>query len=206
MGLITGFNHVVLVTNDMDKTVRFYRDALGLRVAATVTRATRPPGTLTRSGDEWNRLYFFDVGNGDTLAFAEFPGKDTTAEKSYFFGAWPGEGRAITRLQKMEHIALNVEGLRQLKAVQKRLRSKGILVSEVQDLKGSPFVKSIYVYDPNWIPLEVATFDRKTPAWRRRKKSDWFNDPSPVPALRPAKASRRVNVAATAVKAKTARA
>ncbi len=204
MGLITGFNHVVLVTNDMEKTVRFYRDVLGLKLIATVAPSTRPPGTLTRSGNEWNRLYFFELGNGDTLAFAEFLGKDTIAEKSYFFGAWPGEGRPITRLQKMEHIALNVEGERQLKTVQKRLRRAGFAVSEVQDLKGSPFVKSIYVYDPNGIPLEVATFDRKDPSLKTRKASDWFRDMNPVPALRPAKSARRAN-GAVAVKAKAAR-
>lgn len=205
MGLITGFNHVVLVTSDMEKTVRFYRDVLGLKLIATVAPSTRPPGTLTRSGDEWNRLYFFELGNGDTLAFTEFQGKDTIAEKSYFSGAWPGEGRPITRLQKMEHIALNVEGERQLKTVQKRLRSAGFAVSEVQDLKGSPFVKSIYLYDPNGIPLEVATFDRKDPSWKKRKASDWFRDMNPVPALRPAKGARKTN-GAVAVKARSARA
>jgi catechol 2,3-dioxygenase-like lactoylglutathione lyase family enzyme len=196
MGLISGFNHVVLVTNDMDKTVRFYRDVLGLKVCATVARETRPPGVITRSGDEWSRLYFFELGNGDTLAFAEFQGKDTTAEKSYFSGAWPGEGRPITRLQKMEHIALNVDSLRQLKAVQQRLRKAGFKVSEVQDLKGSPFVKSIYIYDPNGIPLEIATFDKKDPGWRTRKKGDWFRDPNPVPALRPAKGRQGVSAPA----------
>ncbi|MCH8195935.1 MAG: VOC family protein, partial [Chloroflexi bacterium] len=31
-----GINHLVLVTNDMDKTVRFYRDALGMQVVGTM--------------------------------------------------------------------------------------------------------------------------------------------------------------------------
>ncbi|MEK7873334.1 MAG: VOC family protein, partial [Chloroflexota bacterium] len=30
-----GVNHLAMVTNDMDKTVRFYRDILGLRLVAT---------------------------------------------------------------------------------------------------------------------------------------------------------------------------
>lgn len=29
-----GVNHLALVTNDMDKTVRFYRDVLGMRLIA----------------------------------------------------------------------------------------------------------------------------------------------------------------------------
>ncbi|MBI3743859.1 MAG: VOC family protein [Chloroflexi bacterium] len=182
---ITGFNHVVLVTNDMDKTVRFYRDLLGLKVKATVGAAKRPPGLIgTRADDAWKRLYFLELPNGDTLAFVEFPKMDTGAEASYFSGVWPGKGRAVTRPQKMDHVALNVDSRKALVAVQRKLRAAGHTVSDVQDLGGSPFVKSIYVYDPNGIPLEIASWDVNNRVWAKRRRGDWFADPDPVPALR----------------------
>ncbi len=178
---ITGFNHVVFVTNDMDKTVRFYHGLLGLKVKATVASSRRPPGLLgkTRSDDAWNRLYFFELGNGDSLAFAEFPGVDTTAERSYFANVWPGTGRPIARPQKLDHVALNVDSRDDLVTLQGRLRAAGHEVSEVQELGGSPFVLSIYLYDPNGIPLEVAVW-----GGQGRQPSEWFVDPEPVPSLR----------------------
>lgn len=185
MGGISGFNHVVLVTNDMDQTVRFYRDILGLKVKATVGVNTRPPGLIgRRSDDAWKRLYFFELGNGDTLAFVEFPGRDTTAEASYFAGVWPQGGKQVRDPRKLDHVALNVDSRDDLVAFQRRLRDHGVAVSEVQELGGSPFVKSIYCYDPNGIPLEIATWDPKDPAWRDRPEKAWFADPEPVPALR----------------------
>jgi catechol-2,3-dioxygenase len=36
MGRISGINHLVLFTQDMNEGVRFYRDVLGLRVVRTV--------------------------------------------------------------------------------------------------------------------------------------------------------------------------
>ncbi len=78
----------------------------------------------------------------------------------------------------MDHLALNVGTLRQLKQVQKKLRDAGLTVSEIQDLAGSPFVKSIYFYDPNGIPLEIATWDRSV-----RSKAKRLSDPSPVAAM-----------------------
>ncbi len=185
MASITGFNHVVLVTNDMDKTVRFYRDVLGLKVKATVGVTTRPPGLIgRRSGDAWKRLYFFELGNGDTLAFVEFPGKDTRSDASYFQGVWPQGGRRVRAPRKMDHLALNVDTRKDLAAFQTRLREHGFQVSEIQELGGSPFVKSIYCYDPNGIPLEISTFDVRDPAGRDRPEKAWFADPEPVPALR----------------------
>ncbi len=178
---ITGFNHVVFVTNDMEKTVRFYHTLLGLKVKATVASSRKPSGLIgkQRADDAWNRLYFFELGNGDTLAFAEFPGFDTTAESSYFWGLWPGKTLKVQRPQKLDHVALNVEDRDALVAVKQRLEAAGYQASEIQELGGSPFVLSVYVYDPNGIPLEIA-------AWggQNRDAAEWYVDPNPVPSLR----------------------
>ena len=43
-----GINHVALATSDMDKTIRFWRDLLGMRLIAGV-------------GNPGRRQYFFEI-------------------------------------------------------------------------------------------------------------------------------------------------
>ena len=60
-----GINHLALVTNDMEKTVRFYRDVLGMPLVAAIGNA---PGGYPY------RHYFFETGPNNTIAFFEWPG------------------------------------------------------------------------------------------------------------------------------------
>lgn len=173
MAQITGFNHVVLLTNDMDQTVRFYRDLLGLKVKATVGGEDR---TL-------RRFYLFELGNGDCLGFFEFPGEDTAADASTLPQFWPDAGKTAGAPRKLDHLALNVENLAALLEVQERLRARGVVVSEVLEVPGPICVKSIYFYDPNGIPLEIATWDLDDPKWQERGPDAFFGDTDPVAAL-----------------------
>ena len=61
---VRGINHLALVTGDMEATVQFYRDALGMEVVAT---------TGNRPGSYPFRHYFFKLGAHTTLAFFELP-------------------------------------------------------------------------------------------------------------------------------------
>ena len=54
-----GINHLALVTNDMDATVRFYHGTLGARLLATI-------------GAPGFRHYFFEFGPQCTVAFFEY--------------------------------------------------------------------------------------------------------------------------------------
>src|SRR6476659_9677969 len=54
-----GVNHLALVANDMDATVRFYHGVLGARLVSTVR------------GDNF-RHYFFEFGPRSTVAFFEY--------------------------------------------------------------------------------------------------------------------------------------
>ena len=55
----SGINHLALITNDMDATVRFYHGVLGAPIAATV-------------GTPEFRHYFFEFGPQCTVAFFEY--------------------------------------------------------------------------------------------------------------------------------------
>ena len=180
MTRIRGFNHVVLCTNDMDKTIRFYRDLLGLKIKAA---SGVPAAAMGGRFGPWKRLYFFELGDGSTLAFAEFPSLDTASEASFFDSIWPeGEGLKVTRAQKMDHIALNVDRKADLEHYRDVLRAAGYTVTDIVELETSPFVMSIYLYDPNGIPLEIATWDKDDTRWPERE-GKWLNDPEPASAM-----------------------
>ncbi|MEZ4484531.1 MAG: VOC family protein [Syntrophotaleaceae bacterium] len=52
----TGVNHLAMVTGDMDATIRFWRDLLGMRMIAGLGK----PGF---------RHYFFEIAANDMIAF-----------------------------------------------------------------------------------------------------------------------------------------
>lgn len=56
-----GVNHLVMATGDMDKTIRFWRDLLGMRLVTGLTE----PGY---------QHYFFQISEDDLIAFFEWPG------------------------------------------------------------------------------------------------------------------------------------
>jgi catechol 2,3-dioxygenase-like lactoylglutathione lyase family enzyme len=58
--LIKGLNHLAFITDDMTKTVRFYRDLLGMTLQAGI-------------GHDGYRHYFFQMGTGQ-VAFFEYAG------------------------------------------------------------------------------------------------------------------------------------
>ena len=187
LGRITGVNHVVLVSRDMAETVHFYQDILGLKAKATTFGAQQATG-LSRDKRPVEiapgSLYFFDLGNGDTIGFTALPGVDTTANASFFDILWPEGGKTGAFPRGMDHLALNVDTREDLEEVRRRLQEHGIPVSKISHPHGSPFTHSFYTYDPNGVPLEFATFDYGDPAWKERTAADMFRDPDPVPSLK----------------------
>ena len=59
-----GIHHAALLSSDVERTIRFYRDVLGM-----------PLIELFENRDyEGSTHFFFDIGNGNCLAFFDFPG------------------------------------------------------------------------------------------------------------------------------------
>ena len=52
----SGINHLAMATGDMDTTIRFWRDLLGMRLIAGV-------------GEKPYKLYFFEISGSDMIAF-----------------------------------------------------------------------------------------------------------------------------------------
>jgi catechol 2,3-dioxygenase-like lactoylglutathione lyase family enzyme len=157
-----GVNHLALVTNDMDATVRFYDGVLGMRLVAHL-------------GNEHFRHYFFECGAENTIAFFEYKG----APVEQFAAA---AGVPDPRKIQFDHLSFNLPDEHALEAMQARLKEHGCEVTDVID---HHIMRSIYFTDPNGIALE-ATWWVVDATGRDTDFGDeeLFTDPDPVPAVR----------------------
>ena len=128
----TGINHLAFVTNDMETTIRFYRDLLGLELVAGI-------------GHDGYRHYFFQLADGKSqIAFFEYEEARRIDRK------FPGE--RTSRPIGFDHVSLTVESKEDLFALRDQLVAAGIKVHGAVD---HGMFWSIYFYDPNNIPLEA---------------------------------------------------
>jgi catechol 2,3-dioxygenase-like lactoylglutathione lyase family enzyme len=80
-----GLHHTALVSGDVERTVRFYQDVLEFPLTEMIDNRDYAGSTH----------FFFDIGNGNLLAFFDFPGLDT--------------GPYAEVLGGLHHIAISVE-------------------------------------------------------------------------------------------------
>jgi len=151
-----GIHHLAMATNDMDKTVRFYRDILGMDLVAT---------TGNRAGRSY-RHYFFKLGPQQTIAFFEWPGM---LEEFHKPAGLPARGKL-----QFDHVAFGVATVADLEKLQADLRAKGVEVTEIVD---HTICQSIYFTDPNGIALEASTWTQDIFTTPHR------GDTQPVPAV-----------------------
>jgi catechol 2,3-dioxygenase-like lactoylglutathione lyase family enzyme len=59
-----GLHHTALISSDVERTVRFYQDLLGFPLTELIENRDYPGSSH----------FFFDIGNGNLLAFFDFPG------------------------------------------------------------------------------------------------------------------------------------
>jgi catechol 2,3-dioxygenase-like lactoylglutathione lyase family enzyme len=128
----TGINHLAMATADMDRTIRFWRDLLGMRLVAGL-------------GHPGYRHYFFEISPQDLIAFFEWPDVLPVEEKEH---GYPVKGPFI-----FDHVSFGVDQEAQLWELKDRLEAGGFEVSEVIN---HGFIHSIYTYDPNGIPIEFS--------------------------------------------------
>jgi catechol 2,3-dioxygenase-like lactoylglutathione lyase family enzyme len=157
-----GVNHLAMVTNDMDGTVRFYHGVLGMPLVATI--AVGPM-----------RHYFFRIGTESTIAFFEWGDTDVgTFEKP--------AGMPFTFPAQFDHVSFTLPDEAALDALQERLHAFDVEITRVVD---HGFVRSVYFHDNNGIALEASWWVRDpTGAPGAYADADFFGDTDPVPAVR----------------------
>ena len=123
-----GVNHLALISSDLDATIRFYTEILGMKLIRIIQNRDEPTSTHI----------FLDMGGGNLLAFFDFPEKDTN--------------KTIRGVGSMHHVALKAtrENFQKTLAT---LEKKGVQ----QSLHGSREAGSVYLRDPDDILLEITT-------------------------------------------------
>lgn len=132
MTSFNGVNHLALVTHDMDMTIRYWRDLLGLRLVAGL-------------GDKRFRHYFFALSETDMVAFFEWPDVKPVARKDH--------GVPFRGPLAFDHVSFGVDSEDDLWGLKDKIEAAGFWVSEVID---HGFIHSIYTFDPNNIPIEFS--------------------------------------------------
>ena len=127
-----GINHLAFATPDMDMTIRYWRDLLGMRLVAGI-------------GDQKFKHYFFELSNTDMVAFFEWPNVEKISEKDH--------GIPVTGPFAFDHVSFGVESNDDLWELKDRIGAAGFWISEVID---HGFIHSVYTFDPNNIPIEFS--------------------------------------------------
>ena len=127
-----GINHLAMATGDVDATIRFWRDLLGMRLIAGLGK----PGY---------RHYFFEISERDSIAFFEWLAVEPVEEKEH--------GRTVAGPFIFDHVSFGVDTKDTLWELKDRIDAAGFWVSEVID---HGFIYSIYTFDPNGIPIEFS--------------------------------------------------
>ncbi|RAY13307.1 VOC family protein [Actinomadura craniellae] len=118
-----GLHHTALLSSDVERTVRFYQDLLEFPLTEMIENRDYPGSTH----------FFFDIGNGNLLAFFDLPGLDL--------------GPYAEVLGGLHHVAISVE-----RPAWQRLRTKlAVAGVEYMEENGS----SIYFRDPDGARLEL---------------------------------------------------
>ncbi|MDP6709520.1 MAG: VOC family protein [Alphaproteobacteria bacterium] len=123
-----GVDHLALISSDLDATIRFYTEILGMRLAKVVPNRDEPTSTHI----------FLDMGGGNMLAFFDFPEKSSSP--------------TVRGIGSMHHVALKAT-VAQYQALLARLGERKIAYS----LHGDEEKGSVYLRDPDNILVEVTT-------------------------------------------------
>jgi len=118
-----GLHHTALISSDVERTVRFYQDVLGFPLTELIENRDYPGSSH----------FFFDIGNGNLVAFFDFPGLDV--------------GPYAEVLGGLHHMAISVDPERWSELVQ-RLTDAGVEHAVHSGV-------SVYFRDPDGARIEL---------------------------------------------------
>jgi catechol 2,3-dioxygenase-like lactoylglutathione lyase family enzyme len=117
-----GVHHVALLSHDVERTIRFYQDLLGFPLTDLFENRDYPGSTH----------FFFDIGNGNALAFFDFPSLDL--------------GGYAEVLGGLHHLAISVPPDRWAE-LRTRLDAAGVEMERIDS--------SLYFRDPDGARVEL---------------------------------------------------
>jgi catechol 2,3-dioxygenase-like lactoylglutathione lyase family enzyme len=160
-----GLHHIGLATHDIENTLDFYERVLGFPAVVCETIEPESGGAI--------RHAFFDVGEGELIAFMEV--NDVEGVASDFD---TGINRGLGTGSGVYHFAFKVNDPSELAKKRDELQEKGVAVRGIVD---HGWCQSIYFRDPNFLQLEFCcltevlgdahTAGRFTEAWTRHTRN-----------------------------------
>ena len=128
---IRGIHHITLLCTNLDRSVAFYRDVLGLRLVKQ---------TVNHDDPNARHFYFGDAAGtpGTVVTCMEYPQMEEGAV-----------GRGSTH-----HFAFLVESAEELEGWRQYLESRGVGCTAALD---RTYFRSIYLRDPDGHIIEIAT-------------------------------------------------
>lgn len=118
-----GIHHVALLSSDVERTAAFYQDLLEFPLVEVMENRDYPGSTH----------FFFDLGNGNCLAFFDFPGLDLGPYGEVLGG--------------LHHVAISVEPER-WERLRAKLDDAGVAYQHESEV-------SIYFRDPDGARVEL---------------------------------------------------
>ena len=133
-------HHQAFLCRDAEQTRWFYEEVMGFKLVAALDFESSPG-----SGEPLEYMHlFFEMGNGDHIAFFDIPDEADEEKFNYTSGF-------------DQHIAFEVDTLEELEAWKKHLNKE---IGWASDSIDHDFVHSIYFYDPNGLALEITCKDK----------------------------------------------
>jgi catechol 2,3-dioxygenase-like lactoylglutathione lyase family enzyme len=168
-----GFHHLAIAVKDIEKTHRFYTEAMGFTLAKVEV--------VPKNGGVARHLFYSTGPKRDQLiAFWDYGNVPLTHELktdiSQDLGFEPGTN----------HIAFSAEDLGDLKAKRERWQSQGHDVLEIDH----GWVHSIYTRDPDGIVVEFAVLTRDFTGEDAAEAIELLRAKSPQPGASPKQITR----------------
>jgi len=128
---LTGLHHLTLICSDMERTIAFYRDVLGLGVVRDGPSDDDP---------DTRHVWFgaIDGTAGRLLSAMEYPQLEA----------------GVTGVGSTHHFALAVDSPEELEAWRDYLRGQGVESTDIFERGG---FRSLYLRDPDGHIVEIAT-------------------------------------------------
>jgi catechol 2,3-dioxygenase-like lactoylglutathione lyase family enzyme len=133
-------HHLAFQCRDAEQTRWFYEDIMGFKLAAALDFESSPG-----SGEPLEYMHlFFEMGNGDHIAFFDIPDDLNESEFELTSGF-------------KKHVAFEVSSYEEMMDWKEHLTKH---IGAISDPINHEFVHSIYFYDPNGINLEITCRDK----------------------------------------------
>jgi catechol 2,3-dioxygenase-like lactoylglutathione lyase family enzyme len=145
---VRGVDHVAFPTFDPAATVRFYRDVLKFPVVHSICAAGWGP---EKHPDFIH--FFFDIGNGDRIAFFYYFGFDRPEPRGPRGDVYAAFAADVPEFfVNSRHLAIHVDGEEDLLEYRRRLDQSQWPV-EMQVMHET--IESVYTHDPNGYLVEI---------------------------------------------------